>query len=83
VNPDQFELEQTEPLPLDIDLESVAQELRCTRQKASKYLDELVNIGLLEKLQIARENFYLNIRLYDLLLNASNFIGESAEIHKH
>jgi Fic family protein len=64
-------------------IEFVAQELRCTRQTASKYLDELVNIGLLEKLQIARENFYLNIQLYDLLLNASNRIGESAEIHKH
>jgi Fic family protein len=55
-------------------IEFVAQELRCTRQTASKYLDELVNIGLLEKLQIARENFYLNVRLYDLLLNASSRI---------
>jgi Fic family protein len=55
-------------------IEFVAQELRCTRQTASKYLDELVNIGLLAKLQIARENFYLNIQLYDLLLNASNRI---------
>jgi Fic family protein len=55
-------------------IEFVAQELRCTRQTAAKYLDELVNIGLLAKLQIARENFYLNIQLYDLLLNASNRI---------
>jgi Fic family protein len=53
-------------------IEFVSKELGCTRQTAAKYLDELVNTGLLIKLAIARENFYLNTQLYDLLLNASN-----------
>ena len=40
-------------------------------QTAAKYLKELVNVGLLEKYQIGKENFYLNRPLYELLLHAN------------
>jgi hypothetical protein len=42
---------------------------------AAKYLDELVRVGMLEKHRISKENFYLNVRLYELLLNASELTG--------
>jgi Fic family protein len=60
-------------------IEFVVEELQITRQTASKYLDELVRIGLLTKHQIARENFYLNVELYDLLLN----VGSRVEIDSY
>ncbi len=37
------------------------------RNTASKYLDELVRIGLLTKHKIRKENYYLNDALFDLL----------------
>lgn len=35
-----------------------------------KYLEELVKLGLLTKLKLGKENFYLNAALFDLLANA-------------
>lgn len=51
-------------------IDFVAGELRVTRQTASKYLDELVRIGVLSKHRIVKDNYYLNDELFDLLLNA-------------
>ena len=42
------------------------------RKTASKYLDKIVEAGLLEKLKIGRENYYINTRLRDLFLNYSD-----------
>ena len=39
------------------------------RQTAAEYLRELEKIGILRSEKIGRENLYLNIRLYDLLLS--------------
>ena len=36
---------------------------------ATRYLDELVRIGLLDKQKIGRDNYYINVALYDLLGN--------------
>ena len=55
--------------------EFVMNELQVTRQTAAKYLDELVDIGLLQKHKVSKENFYLNYKLYDLLQNVN-------ELHK-
>ncbi|SDN51486.1 Fic family protein [Pseudomonas jinjuensis] len=52
-------------------IEFVQNELRISRQTASRYLDEVVGIGLLSKHRIGKENFYLNDALFDLLLNAT------------
>lgn len=40
-----------------------------TRQTASKHLEQLVEIGLLSKHKIAKDNLYLNDKLYQLLMN--------------
>jgi Fic family protein len=46
-------------------------ELQITRQTASRYLDELVALGLLSKHKLGKENFYLNDALFDLLANVN------------
>ncbi len=47
--------------------EFLTAELSVHRNTASKYLDELVCIGLLSKHKRAKENYYLNDALYELL----------------
>ena len=42
------------------------------RKTASKYLDKIVEAGLLEKLKIGRENYYINTKLRNLFLNYSD-----------
>jgi DNA-binding IclR family transcriptional regulator len=53
-------------------IEFVVDELQVSRQTAARYLDELVNIGLLRKYKLAKDNFYLNVSLYELLRDANN-----------
>jgi predicted transcriptional regulator len=45
--------------------------LKVTRKTASKYLEELIRIGLLTKHKFGKDNYYFNNALYDLLLNVS------------
>ena len=42
-----------------------------TRQTASKYLEKIVEIGLIEKQKIGHENYYINTKLFNLFLNHS------------
>ncbi len=51
-------------------IDFVMQELQIHRNTTVKYLEELVQIGLLTKHKIGKENFYLNSALFDLLANA-------------
>ncbi|MCC7091518.1 MAG: Fic family protein [Nitrosomonas sp.] len=44
-------------------------ELNVSRITATRYLDELTGIGLLDKRKIGRVNYYINVILYDLLSN--------------
>ncbi len=53
-------------------IDFVMQELKVTRITATKYLDELVRIGLLSKHKKGKENYYMNDALFDLLLNAGS-----------
>ena len=48
----------------------VERDLRVTRITATRYLDELVRIGMMKKLKIGRENYYVNSALMALLGNA-------------
>lgn len=47
-------------------IDFVVQELGIVRQTASKYLQELEKIGILQMIQIQKEKYYINIKLYDL-----------------
>lgn len=55
-------------------IEFVAQELQVTRQTAARYLDAVVELGLLGKHRLGKVNYYLNEDLYRRLLG----VGASA-----
>lgn len=44
-------------------------DLRCSRPTASKYLDQLTNDNLLQKIRAGGQNYYVNHSLVDCLLN--------------
>jgi Fic family protein len=52
-------------------IEYVQNDLGVSRQTAAKYLDQLANVGLLKKHQSGRNQYYINVRLVDLLLNTA------------
>jgi Fic family protein len=49
------------------------------RQQASKYLQALENVGILKLKKVGREKLYLNIKLFELLSNASPEIGKTED----
>lgn len=51
-------------------VEFLIQDLQVHRNTAVKYLDELVRIGVLNKLKLGKDNYYFNIALYDCLHGA-------------
>lgn len=48
-------------------IDFVMVELNVSRITAIRYLDQLIGIGLLEKHKIGRDNYYINMALYNLL----------------
>ncbi len=50
-------------------IDFVKAELQIHRNTAARYLDELANIGLLHKQKIEKENYYVNVPLFELLQN--------------
>jgi Fic family protein len=52
-------------------VEFIMNELQVHRNTATKYLEALIEIGLLSKHKIWKENFYLNDSLYELLANTN------------
>lgn len=50
-------------------IDFVMAEINVSRITATRYLNELVGIGLLVKRKIGRDNYYINTALYDLLGN--------------
>lgn len=51
-------------------IDFIVEDLGITRQTASKYLDQLIELKLITLHKIGKENFYINIALYDFLQNA-------------
>lgn len=47
----------------------VENELNVSRLTATRYLDELGRIGLMEKMKLGRDNYYINYELINLLSN--------------
>lgn len=50
-------------------IDFVMQDLNISRLTASKYLDQLVEIGLLKKAKISRSNYYINEPLFKVFLD--------------
>lgn len=53
-------------------IEFIMDDLWCSRPSAMKYLDQLIEIGILRKEKIGKENFYVNIELFNFLKNIPN-----------
>lgn len=56
-------------------IEFVVTDLNVSRQTASRYLDQLVELDLLHLQRIGKENFYINVALY-------KFLNEATQLHK-
>lgn len=50
-------------------IEFIQQDMQVQRKTATKYLDMIVETGLLEKVKIKHTNYYMNVRLIDLFMN--------------
>ena len=52
-------------------IEHIEKNLQVTRQTASRYLNTIVELGLLQKQKKGKENYYVNVLLVDLFLSYS------------
>ncbi len=55
-------------------------ELDVSRLTATSYLNKLENRGLVTKIKIGKDNFYLNHKLYELLMNAFHLETEKTDV---
>ncbi|WP_299798001.1 Fic family protein [uncultured Maribacter sp.] len=53
-------------------IDFVMNDLDVSRLTATKYLNELVQLGILQKIKIGRDSYYINKNLFDLLSNVSH-----------
>lgn len=56
-------------------IDFVMQDLSVSRPTATRYLDELIRIGLLSRSKVWKENFYINEDLFRLLLDGVPPVG--------
>ncbi len=50
-------------------IEFIQRDMQVVRNTASKYLDAIVETGLVEKVKVGKTNYYFNTKLIDLFLN--------------
>ena len=60
-------------------IDFICKDMSVQRKTASKYLEMIVGTGLLEKVKVGRENFYINIKLFNLFLNRPTGGSQAAE----
>ena len=51
----------------------VESNMQITRQTASKYLDKIVSLGLLQKEKLGKENYYINTRLRNMFIEFGKY----------
>lgn len=56
-------------------IEFFPNDLTVSHQTASKHLDTIVSLGLLEKMKVGKENYYINTALFELFLNQGGTQG--------
>ena len=56
-------------------IEHMEEAMSVKRLTAAKYLEKIVSLGLLEKAKIGRQNYYINNKLVDLLVNHEKIGG--------
>lgn len=50
-------------------IDFLMRDMQIQRKTAAKYLDKIVETGLLEKERLGRENYYINVKLVNLFVN--------------
>jgi Fic family protein len=53
-------------------IDFIMTDLEVSRLTATKYLDELDQIGIVQKVKLGRDNYYINTDLYNLLSNVNH-----------
>ena len=61
-------------------IDFVVKELQVTRQTASRYLDHLIDKGLLTRHKIGKDNYYINDALFQYLYNAPELLKFRSKI---
>ncbi len=54
-------------------IDHVVANMQVSRQTASKYLDRIVSLGLLQKEKMGKENYYINTRLMNLFIEFGKY----------
>ena len=60
-------------------IEFIERDMQVTRNTASKYLQMIVDTGLVEKVKVGKTNYYFNTRLIELFLNHNSKEKTSVE----
>lgn len=60
-------------------IEYMQHDMMVQRKTASKYLDKIVETGLLKKMKIGRENYYINTKLCNLFLSYNDLANHGSE----
>ena len=60
-------------------IEFIERDMQVTRNTASKYLQMIVDTGLVEKVKVGKTNYYFNTKLIDLFLNHNSKEKTSVE----
>ena len=50
------------------------------RKTAAKYLEKIVEIGLLQKIKIWNTNYYVNAELVELFMNRAEVAADNVEV---
>ncbi|MDD2594465.1 MAG: Fic/DOC family N-terminal domain-containing protein [Bacteroidales bacterium] len=61
-------------------IEFVERDMMVQRKSASKYLEMIVQLGLLEKIKLRKTNYYMNTSLIDLFINHASIPLNQSEI---
>ena len=60
-------------------IEFIQRDMQVARNTASKYLDMIVETGLVEKVKVGKSNYYFNTKLINLFLNHNQSITNGME----
>ena len=61
------------------EIKFIERDMQVTRNTASKYLQMIVDTGLVEKVKVGKTNYYFNTKLIDLFLNHNSKVMTSVE----
>jgi len=61
-------------------IEFVQRDMIVERKTAAKYLEKIVEIGLLQKIKIWNTNYYVNAELVELFMNRAEVVADNVEV---